>query len=152
MDLRRALLLFAIVLGLAAIASSITRPSDGGDATNADTTPTTTGDSSARPAADSRPGTAPVDPTTIRFASGGKRELRKLEPGRPATVVVTVEAPGQVEIPSLGLTQPAEPVTPARFDLLVPEAGSHRILLRPADADLGEAGIGTLKVVAKPPS
>jgi hypothetical protein len=151
MDLRRALLLFAIVLGLAAIASSITRPSDGGgDDTNADRATETTGDSSDPPAATPSPGTPPVDPTTIRFSSSGKRELRKLEPGRPATVLVTVDVPGQVEIPSLGLTQPAEPVTPARFDLLVPQAGSHRIVLRPADAEAGEAPIGTLEVVAKP--
>jgi hypothetical protein len=147
MDLRRALLLFAIVLGLAAIASSITRPSDdGGDATT-DGATETTGRSGA-PAATSVPGTPPVDPATIRFSPGAERKAQELEQGRPATVVVTVKVPGQVEIPSLGLTQPAEPATPARFDLLVSEAGSHRIVLRPADADSDGSQIGTVKVVA----
>ena len=138
------------MLGLAAIASSITRPSDrDGDTTNADkATETTGGGSSARPAAAPSPGTAPLDPTTIRFSSAGTRELRKLERGRPATVLVAVDAPGQVEIPSLGLTQPAEPVTPARFDLLVPQTGRHPIVMRPADAAAPEAPIGTLKIVA----
>lgn len=132
------------MLGLAAIASSITRPSDR-DADDA--TVTTSGDE-ARPSATPSPGAAPLDPTTIRFASGGGRESRKLERGRPATVLVKVDAPGQVEIPSLGLTQPAEPVTPARFDVLVPQAGNHKILVRPADGGALEASIGTLKVVA----
>ena len=59
-----------------------------------------------------------------------------------------MDAPGQVEIPSLGLTQPAEPVTPARFDLLVPQTGRHPIVMRPADAAAPEAPIGTLKIVA----
>jgi hypothetical protein len=149
MDLRRALLLFAIVLGLAAIASSITRPSDdGGDGTTTDGATETRGESGIQPAATSAPGTPPVDPATIRFSAGAKRKVQKLEQGRPATVVVTVKVPAQVEIPSLGLTQPAEPVTPARFDLLVSEAGSHRIVLRPADADSDVSQIGTLKVVA----
>lgn len=136
------------MLGLAAIASSITRPSDdGGDTTTTDSATETRGDSGAQPAAGPAPGTPPLDPATIRFPSGAKREVQELEQGRPATVVVTVKVPAQVEIPSLGLTQPAEPVTPARFDLLVSEAGSHRIVLRPADADSDVSQIGTLKVV-----
>jgi hypothetical protein len=148
MDLRRALLLFAIVLGLAAIASSITRPSErDGDGTRTDRTTATTNDSGTQAAAAPKAGTAPVDPTTIRFPPGGKRQSRKLERGRPATVLVAVDVPGQVEIPSLGLTQPAEATTPARFDLLVSEAGSHRIVLRPADSEARRTPIGTLKVV-----
>jgi hypothetical protein len=149
MDVRRAVLLFAIVLGLAAIASSIMRPSDrAGGGTDADSATETTGGSSARPAATPVPGAPPVGPTTIRFSSSRKVKLRKLERGRPATVVVAVDAPGQVEIPSLGLSQPAEPVTPARFDLLVSQAGRHAIVMRPADSAAAAARIGTLKIVA----
>lgn len=139
------------MLGLAAIASSITRPSErDGDGAGADGTTATTGGSGTRAAAAPKAGTPPVDPTTIRFSGGERRQSRKLERGRPATVLVAVEAPGQVEIPTLGLTQPAEPVTPARFDLLVPDAGSHRIVLRPADSESRETPIGTLKIVSAP--
>lgn len=135
------------MLGIAAIASSITRPSDdGGDDTSADPAGETTGSPASQPAAAPRPGTPAVDATTIRFSEGGKRERRTLEAGRPATVVVAVEAPGQVEIPTLGLTQPAEPLTPARFDVLVPEAGRHRIVLRPAVGGASVAPIGTVEV------
>ena len=139
------------MLILAAIASSIARPPErdrAGDDTSARTTET--GGAPTAPAvAAPRPGRAATDLTTIRFSAGGRRELRKLEQGRPATVLVQVDAPGQVEIPSLGLTQPAEPLTPARFDVLVPQPGSHPVLVRPAaPSGTREAPVGTLKVLA----
>lgn len=136
-------------MGLAAIASSITRPADRDGADTDTSTTGATSDPGTRPAAAPSPGAAPRDPTTVRFSAGGKRELRTLERGRPATALVSVEVPGQVEIPSLGLTQPADPLTPARFDLLVSDEGAHRILMRPADADAEASPVGTLKVVGE---
>jgi hypothetical protein len=149
--------MFAIVLGLAAIASSIARPPDdedrragqadrGGDAARTGGDGTGTG-----PSAAPRPGTPSPAPATVRFRAGAKRQIRELEQGRPATLVVAVETPSQVDIPSLGLTQPAEPLTPARFDVLAGETGAHRIVLRPAASDAIASTVGTLRVVPRRP-
>jgi hypothetical protein len=153
-ELRRALLLFAIVLGLAAIASSIARPPEreSADVTDPPTTdsrtPAMRGDATT-PSATPIPGTPSAGATTIRFRTGGRRQLRRLEQGRPATVLVAIDTSGQVEIPSLGLTQPAEPLTPAHFDILVTAPGVHEIVLHPASAGAPSATVGTLRIVPR---
>lgn len=136
------------MLGLAAIASSIARPPErdrSGDGTPGRTTDTS---GAAPTVAAPLPGEAPADLETIQFSAGGPHELHKLERGRPATVLVGVRAPGQVEIPSLGLTQPAEPSTPARFDVLASQSGSHPIVIRLATSAARATPIGTLKVTS----
>ena len=137
MELRRALLLFAIVLGLAAIATSVSRPRDEPAKTSS---PPATSTPSASPGPDS---VAAAE--EITFEPAAKPPTHRLEAGRPATVVVEVDEPGQVEIEGLGLTATAEPLTPARFDVLTSDEGSHRITLRPAAS--GEPGtVGTLTI------
>ena len=135
MELRRALLLFAIVLGLAAIATSVSRPRDRDEPEP--TPPSTTATASPRP-----------DPSITReitFEPAAKPPTRQLEAGRPATVVVKVDEAGQVQIESLGLTATAEPLTPARLDVLASDEESHTITLRPART--GEPRtIGTLEI------
>ncbi len=148
MEIRRAILLFAVVLGVAAVVSTITRPpergsdavseSSGGKQTGAATTP-----SSSTPA----PGTRTPQPTTVEFGSGAKPPTRTVEVGQPATVLVEVGTPGQVDIPSLGLTDTAEPLTPALFEVLATAKGEHAILAQPAGSDSPPAKVGTLKVV-----
>jgi hypothetical protein len=145
MELRRALLLFAIVLGLAAIASTIARPPDrGGD----DTTDTA---ASAPPPSATSPGAKTPQPTTIEFRSAAKPQTLELELGQPATVLVDVETPGQVDIPSLGLTDTGEPLTPAMFEILATEPGSHPIMVQPAASETLPSKVGTLKIVPVPP-
>lgn len=141
MELRRALLLFAIVLGVAAIASSITRPR-GGDDDGAPSTDTAGRTPPARPA----PAARSTRPTRIELRAC-KRQTCELQLGQPVTVVVDVDVPGQVDIPSLGLTEPAQPLTPATFDLLPGEAGRHDVTLAPAGSDAAPTEVGTLKVV-----
>jgi hypothetical protein len=142
-DLRRVLLLFAIVLGVAAIASTLAGPRDdgggGGDTSATDTAP------KAPPPTE--PTAQAPRTTTIEFATTAKPRTRELEVGRPATVLVKVEAPGQVDIPSLGLTAPAEPLTPALFELLASAPGSHAIVLQPSASQGLPSKVGTLKVV-----
>jgi hypothetical protein len=143
--LRRALLLFAIVLGLAAVAASFsrtdrTRPSPSTPAPN--TTTETAG-----------PGTntsAATDPGTrvFRFDQGGRREVRELPAGRAATVVVSVDSAGQVELPGLGDIRPAEPATPASFDVFTNQRGSFPVIFHPAGGGHTER-LGTLRVVAR---
>lgn len=155
MHLRRALLLFAIVLGLAAVAASLSRSGgdddppagSGGDPqTQAETAPTVSpGDEEPQSTGEpERPVGAPV---TLSF-DAAETQRRRLDAGRPASLEVSVAEPGQVTIPDLGLTAAAGPVTPARFDVLVQEAGRLPIVFTPA-ADEDELPAGTLVVAGE---
>jgi hypothetical protein len=126
--MRRALLLFAIVLGLAAVAASISRP--GGDSREAEqaASPPPQGEPTVSP------GTAGTNEVTLRF-NAERRQVRRLEVGEAATVRVSVGEPGQVEIPLLGLAAAAEPVTPARFNIFASEAGRYQIGFTPASGN-----------------
>jgi hypothetical protein len=137
--LRRALLLFAIVLGLAAIAASLSRPNEA----ERDATPV------SPPAAREptvSPGTAAQPPVTLRLHAD-RDQTRRLEIGRAATLEVAVDEPGQVEIPVLGLAAPATPLTPARFEVLPSEVRRYPIEFTPADSDNSRPA-GTLDVIA----
>jgi hypothetical protein len=137
--LRRALLLFAIVLGLAALAASLSasRRHDG-----ASTTPTP-------PGVGLRAGPARVAPLTIRFRATSRPHSERLPPGRAATVSVRVPEPGDVELAGLGLSAAAEPLTPARFDVLAPRGGRYDVRFTPARG--GETRtIGVLRVLPPP--
>ena len=130
---------------MAAIASAIARTPDRDSDRAAESSATTTGPSA--PAAEPPP--EPPQPTTIEFRPAAKPQTHKLQVGQPATVLVDVETPGQVDIPSLGLTRPAEPLTPAVFELLITEAGSHPITIQPAAPETLPSKVGTLEVVAE---
>lgn len=139
MHLRRALLLFAIVLGLAALATSVSRPLERrpvptGDRTDTSTTP-------EAPAPRSRP------PAHLLFDASRPRTRHRLDPGRQAVVLVTAETPGQVELDGLGLTAPVDPITPARFEVLVNQPVSSAVLYMPAGTDT-PTRVGTLLVSA----
>jgi hypothetical protein len=141
--LRRALLLFAIVLGLAAIAASVSRERDGsGERAEQPAAPPSTG-----PEETPTVGPGPASDTGVELTFGAERpQRRRLEAGQPATVHVQVDEPGLVEIPELGLNGPADPLTPARFELLVPDPGRYEIDFTPAAGDEA-SDAGTLVVV-----
>jgi hypothetical protein len=137
--LRRALLLFAIVLGLAAIAASLSRPNE----TDREASPP------SPPAAGQptvSPGTAGQPPATFRL-DAERDQTRRLEVGRAATLEVAVDEPGQVEIPLLGLAAPATPLTAARFDVLPSEVRRYPIEFTAATGDESRPA-GTLAVIA----
>jgi hypothetical protein len=127
--LRRALLLFAIVVGLAAFAASVSRPGDDSRDSERPTAPPST---ASEPTVS--PGTAGEPPVTLRF-NADREQVRRLEVGQAATVQVSVDEPGQVEIPLLGLAAAAEPVTPARFDIFASDSGRYQIGFTPAAGD-----------------
>jgi hypothetical protein len=131
--LRRALLLFAIVLGLAAIAASVSRP------------PEESGERSERPPAPTpsvSAGTAPAGSTVELRFNAEREKSQPLDSGQPATVFVEVDEPGLVEIPDLGLSSPAAPLTPARFDVLVSQPDTYRLVFTPAAGDTSKpAGV-----------
>ncbi len=58
---------------------------------------------------------------------------------------MAVEAAGTVEIPRLGLSASAEPLTPARFDVLPTEPGRYELRFVPAAGDESRPA-GTLTV------
>ena len=136
MHLRRALLLFAIVLGLAAVAASVSRHPDESPGqetvTEADQPPTAS------------PGTPAAVELTLFAAEPQPQRIRA---GQAATLFVEVEEPGQVAIPDLGMAAVAEPLTPARFDVLTRQTGRHPIEFEPAGADDTRVRLGTLVVV-----
>ena len=120
-ELRRALLLFAIVLGLAAIVAALS-------GSHSRRTPTTAA-TPASPGATARP--APARQATIRFDSAGPVTTRTARVGEAVTVDVRVDEPGTVELQGLGMASDAEPLTPARFEVLATRPGSHAVLLLP---------------------
>jgi hypothetical protein len=137
--LRRALLLFAIVLGLAAVAASV---SGSGEESGEPTAPAT--DGRDQPTVEPGPVTGQDGPATVDL-DAGPRERVRVEAGRPVTLEVNVDEPGLVEIPALGLSAPGEPLTPARFDLLARDSGRIAVTFTPADGDADEPA-GTLVV------
>jgi hypothetical protein len=140
--LRRALLLFAIVVGLAAVAATMTRPREQRDSDRRSSAPpkATEGPSTATPG----PGAPRQEVAKLRF-DASRDQTRRLAAGRPATVLVRVGRPGQVEIPLLGVGAPAEPLTPAVFDITAPEARRYPISFTPAAGDKPRPA-GTLAV------
>jgi hypothetical protein len=121
-ELRRVLLLFAIVLGLAAIVAAVS-------GSRSDRTRTSASAPALPPAATARPG--PARQTTIRFDAAGPTVTRAARVDESVTVSVKVDEAGTVELQGLGLSDDAEPLTPARFDVLADRPGSHAVLLIP---------------------
>lgn len=124
MQLRRIVLLFALVLGLVAVVTSIAPPPAERDE-----------DEPAPPAqAPSAGAPSPVAERTIRLAAprrGDHVPVRRIGTGTRLTVIVRVKKPSDVEIGGVGLVQSAEPLAPARFDLLAGPAGRHDVVVRP---------------------
>lgn len=143
MHLRRALLLFAIVLGLAAIAASVSRPRDVTEDPARPQEPAAGEPTVSEPPPSASTTTA--EPTELTFFAADP-EAQRIEPGQAATVYVEVDEPGQVTIPDLGISAAAEPLTPARFDLLTRELGRHPIWFEPAGAEDASVRAGTLVV------
>ncbi|HEY1277000.1 MAG TPA: hypothetical protein VGF25_18990 [Thermoleophilaceae bacterium] len=146
MHFRRALLLFAIVLGLAALAASISRsPSSNDRPTTAPTRfPPPAEDTTSTPTLEAGPPLRAA--RTIRFDSTHPR-TRRVRAGTALTVVVDVDQPGQVDIPALGVSDAAEPLTPATFDVLPTDAGPAAVLFTPAGSSEARSA-GTLLVRA----
>ena len=147
MELRRALLLFAIVLGLAAIVSSVANPPvrEGGVAD--ERTQAGPSDSPSRPTANARPAEGQI--TVIRFVVGRPRRTETLKAGTAATVMTSVEEPGAVSIDGLGLVAQAAPLAPARFDVLSNRPGRYPVRFR-AVPDAESRLLGVLQVVPAP--
>lgn len=134
--LRRALLLFAIVLGVAAVAAALTRPADDPEKE----------DPAALIAPSPERADRPSEPEVLAV-DASERNRVGTEAGAAATLVVSAPTAGLVEVPGLGLSAATDELTPARFELLPPEPGRFAIRFTPAGADDAERA-GTLVVAA----
>ena len=139
MHIRRALLLFAIVLGMAALAASLSRPPEERSTTQPRKQPAP-GPVTAKPL-------PPDNPSMLVSFDAVTDERRRLPLGRAATVEVSVDEPGLVELPGLGLSSNADLHTPARFDIFPSRAGHYQMLFTPAQGDESRPA-GTLVVTA----
>ena len=61
-------------------------------------------------------------------------------------MTVKVTAPGQVELEGLGLSAAAEPLTPARFEVLADRPGRHPVRFAPTQGDEARS-VGVLRIV-----
>lgn len=125
------MLLFAIVLGMAALVASLSRPID---ERRSDTAPREPRESGPPTAA---PGPQVELPADLEF-DASENESMRLPAGDAATVRVSVDEAGSVEIPDLGLSAPADPVTPARFDVLASRPGRYPLIFSPAGGGASE--------------
>jgi hypothetical protein len=123
---RRAILLFALVLGLAALAAAIS-PSRQPAAPALTPPPATAGAGAQR---------------QLTFSVGGKR-VRRARAGEHLLVSVASEAGGIATIPRLGLTAAIAPTAPAQFDLLAPSPGRYDVLVSASDGSRPRR-VGTL--------
>jgi hypothetical protein len=127
--LRRALLLFALVLGLTALATAIAPPPPAPD------------DNAAAPPPPRR-SVPPATAVTFPAPAEGRPLRRAITPDAHVTVQVVASQGGEVTIPKLGRTASVAEGVPARFDLLGLGEGRYDVLFEPA---LGTpARVGTL--------
>jgi hypothetical protein len=132
--LRRALLLFAIVLGLAALTASLSRPREQGPNPFDRTLPETTVGPGKR-----------SNEKEVRFTAEGPPRTRTLRLGSAGTVTVAVDESGQARLEGLGLVAPAEPLTPASFPVHADLPGRYPVLFTPAGEERSRR-VGTLVV------
>jgi hypothetical protein len=123
MAARRLILVLILLLVISSIMAQIARPPTMTESTEATTPtdPTTTAPTEPATGGDLLrhrvgPSPRPSGPSEIRATAGDQLELH-----------VSVEKPGTVAIPRLGLIENAHPAAPARFDLLLREPGSLNV-------------------------
>jgi hypothetical protein len=99
-------------------------------------------------AAPALPSPAPVRSLELRYPAGRARPRQVRVPtGAHVTIQVTTSVAGQAVISRLGLVQPADPGTPARFDLLATTPGAYDVSFEPAAG--GTATVGRIVVAAR---
>jgi hypothetical protein len=113
---RRAILLFALVLGLTALAAAVS-PSR------------TTNQTTVSPAAPLPAGV--VVPRTVAFDARTKTaRTRRATPGEHVLISVASSQGGLATIPQLGRTGSVSPDAPAQFDVLAPSSGRYDVMIQ----------------------
>jgi hypothetical protein len=130
MHLRRALLLFAVVLFVAALVSLVApRPRQ---------------TETQQPIAALPPSPAPERSVRLRYPVKRPVPAQRLMPGEHLELEVDATVTGQAT--AFGILQPAEPLTPARFDVLAPASGRYPVTFQPTSGTETPVGIFTVSV------
>jgi hypothetical protein len=123
-QIRRVLLLFALVLGLSALVASIAPPPETQDEQSEDT-----------PAVEQAAPGGPVvraAPVSLSVPTAGARPAtRRVRVGSSFTLEVSVPEPGEVVLDGLGLRRTADQLSPARFELLAEPPGRYAVAFLP---------------------
>jgi len=135
---RRAILLFAVILALAAGVASVSEPAR---------VPRRAVPPDEQVRASPRP--VEAEDRTLHF-DVSRPTRRKLETRTSGHVLVESDQPGQVELVGLGREGYAEPGAPARFELFEEEPVEAEVRFTPAD-ESGTRPAGKI-IVAKPAS
>jgi hypothetical protein len=88
---------------------------------------------------------APVRTLSLRFPAPSAPPRLRVEGDSHVVLQVATSEPGQATVDPLGLIAPAEPDTPARFDLLATRPGSYPVEFEPAAGGPART-VGTLTV------
>jgi hypothetical protein len=131
---RRLLVLFAVLLGLTALVTSLApRPTAG---------PRPADPSTSTPAP--TPSPAPSTPVksrrierTISADAGRKRARVRARAGDVLALTVSGDLLDGVEIADLGKLEPVEPGSPARFEMLLDTPGEYKVTLLDAQRAIG---------------
>jgi hypothetical protein len=134
---RRLLVLFAVLLGLTALVTSLApRPTVRPDrADPAATTPAPTPSPGASGQASRR-----IE-RTISADAGRPRARVRARAGDVLSLTVRGDVLDGVQIPALGKLEPIEPGSPARFEMLLDTPGEYRVSLLDA-----KRAVGTIEV------
>jgi hypothetical protein len=138
MHLRRALLLFAIVLGLSAIVASVSRTDRGKHGAGA-------GHAEA-PQALPQQGFA--RPVRVTFSSSDHNRVRRVPVRHAVEATITARRAGLGAIGRLNVSGPTEPNTPARFEIFQTRPGRFPVSFTPAGTSDSKR-LGTLVVVPR---
>ena len=128
MQIRRVLLLFALVLGLSALVASLAPPPEDPDEARDEAVPTVE-QAAPGPAMQARRVSIAVRPRPAR------NPTRRIRTGSSFWLTVSVPDPGDVVVEDLGLRQSADPLAPATFALLAEPSGRHPVVFIPVDGE-----------------
>jgi hypothetical protein len=123
MHLRRAILLMALVLGVVALVEAVAPVPRERRATGEPTAPA----APPSPRAGAR-----VKTLELRYPAPKTAPRLRVAAGAHVVVEVRTSTAGEASIAGLGIVQPAEPATPARFDVLAERAGTFPVAFQPA--------------------
>jgi antitoxin (DNA-binding transcriptional repressor) of toxin-antitoxin stability system len=120
--LRRAILLFALVLGLTALAAAVSPSRD-------------TGRQLTAPPPAGPPAAAVARTVSFTARPSVQPTVRRVRAGEHVVVAVSSPVGGVVTIPRAGRTASVSPAAPARFDLLAPAPGRYDVLFATSGLD-----------------
>ncbi len=130
---RRLLVLFAVLLGLTALATSLAPRPTSTRTGLAPATPSPTATSTPTPSA----GSSRRIEQTISADPGKPRARVRARVGDILALTVSGDVLDGVEIPEIGKLEPIEPGSPARFEVLLERRGELRVTLVDAERLIG---------------